>query len=36
VLAAATVAVVLARKGELKLKVDFRDRRLLRVVQRAA
>lgn len=37
VLAAATVAVVLARRGELKLKVDFRDRRrLLRVVQRAA
>jgi MFS family permease len=36
-LAAATVAVVLARRGELKLKVDFRDRRrLLRVVQRAA
>ena len=36
-LAAATVAVVLARKGELQLKVDFRDRRrLLRVVQRAA
>lgn len=36
-LAAATVAVVLARRGELKLKVDFRDRRhLLRVVQRPA
>ncbi|MFE5836482.1 MFS transporter [Arthrobacter sp. NPDC056493] len=36
-LAAATVAVVLARKGELTLKVDLRSRRgLLRVVRRAA
>ncbi|MDP9696974.1 UNVERIFIED_ORG: MFS family permease [Arthrobacter globiformis] len=35
--AAATVAVVLARKGELALKVDLRNRRgLLRVVRRAA
>jgi MFS family permease len=34
-LAAVTVAVVLARRGQLTLKVDFRDRRLLRVVQRA-
>jgi hypothetical protein len=36
-LAAVTVAVVLARRGQLTLQVDFRDRRrLLRVVQRAA
>jgi MFS family permease len=36
-LAAATVAVVLARKGELTLKVDLRNRRgLVRVVRRAA
>lgn len=36
-LAAVTVAVVLARKGELTLKVDLRNRRgLLRVVSRAA
>jgi MFS family permease len=34
-LAAVAVAVVLSRRGQLTLKVDFRDRRrLLRVVQR--
>jgi hypothetical protein len=33
VLAAATVAVVLARRGQLMLKVDLKDRRrLLRIV----
>lgn len=32
-LAAATVAVVLARRGQLLLKVDLRDRRLVRIVR---
>lgn len=37
VLAAVTVAVVLARRGELTLKVDLKDRRhLLRIVSRTA
>jgi MFS family permease len=37
VLAAVTVAVVLARRGELTLKVDLKDRRhLLRIVRRTA
>lgn len=36
VIAAVTVAVVLARKGQLRLRVDFKDRRhLLRIVRRA-
>jgi hypothetical protein len=37
VLAALTVAVVLARRGAMTLKVDLKDRRrLLRIVSRAA